>query len=87
MRAELNDNLRLYPDPNSDRLKQTVAEYYGVTPAQVFVGNGSDEVLAHIFHGLFQHDSRPAAVPGCQLQLLSGLLRPVRHSIRAGGAG
>jgi len=55
MRAELNDNLRLYPDPNSDRLKQAVAEYYDVTPAQVFVGNGSDEVLAHIFHGLFQH--------------------------------
>ncbi|EJN38864.1 histidinol-phosphate aminotransferase [Pseudomonas sp. GM84] len=55
MRGELNDNLRLYPDPNSDRLKQAVAEYYDVTPAQVFVGNGSDEVLAHIFHGLFQH--------------------------------
>ena len=57
MRGELNDNLRLYPDPNGDRLKQAVAEYYGVTPAQVFVGNGSDEVLAHIFHGLFQHDA------------------------------
>lgn len=57
MRGELNDNLRLYPDPNGDRLKQAVADYYGVTPAQVFVGNGSDEVLAHIFHGLFQHDA------------------------------
>lgn len=63
MRAELNDNLRLYPDPNSDRLKQAVAEYYGVTPAQVFVGNGSDEVLAHIFHGLFQHDRGPLLFP------------------------
>ncbi|WP_060511275.1 histidinol-phosphate transaminase [Pseudomonas sp. NBRC 111124] len=63
MRAELNDNLRLYPDPNSDRLKQVVAEYYGVTPAQVFVGNGSDEVLAHIFHGLFQHDRGPLLFP------------------------
>lgn len=55
MQAELNDNLRLYPDPNSDRLKQAVADYYGVQIAQVFVGNGSDEVLAHAFHGLFQH--------------------------------
>ncbi|MDF0730353.1 histidinol-phosphate transaminase [Pseudomonas entomophila] len=55
MRGELNDNLRLYPDPNGDRLKQAVADYYNVTPQQVFVGNGSDEVLAHIFHGLFQH--------------------------------
>ncbi|MFJ4064996.1 histidinol-phosphate transaminase [Pseudomonas sp. NPDC089996] len=63
MRAELNDNLRLYPDPNSDRLKQAVAEYYGVTAAQVFVGNGSDEVLAHIFHGLFQHDRGPLLFP------------------------
>ena len=55
MQAELNDNLRLYPDPNGERLKQAVATYYGVQPAQVFVGNGSDEVLAHAFHGLFQH--------------------------------
>ena len=56
MRAELGDNLRLYPDPNSDLLKQAVADYYGVQPRQVFLGNGSDEVLAHIFHGLFKHD-------------------------------
>ena len=57
MRGELNENLRLYPDPNSDLLKQAVAGYYGVQPNQVFLGNGSDEVLAHIFHGLFQHDA------------------------------
>jgi histidinol-phosphate aminotransferase len=55
MQAELNDNLRLYPDPNGERLKQAVADYYGVRSEQVFVGNGSDEVLAHAFHGLFQH--------------------------------
>ncbi|WP_028695189.1 histidinol-phosphate transaminase [Pseudomonas cremoricolorata] len=57
MRDELSDDLRLYPDPNSDRLKQAVAGYYGVDTAKVFVGNGSDEVLAHIFHGLLQHDA------------------------------
>ena len=56
MRAELGDALRMYPDPNSDVLKQAVADYYGVQTQQVFLGNGSDEVLAHIFHGLFQHD-------------------------------
>jgi histidinol-phosphate aminotransferase len=55
MSAELSDSLRLYPDPNSDLLKQAVARYYQVQPAQVFLGNGSDEVLAHIFHGLFKH--------------------------------
>jgi histidinol-phosphate aminotransferase len=62
MQAELNDNLRLYPDPNGERLKQAVASYYGVQPTQVFVGNGSDEVLAHAFHGLFQH-GRPLLFP------------------------
>jgi histidinol-phosphate aminotransferase len=55
IRAELSDALRLYPDPNAERLKQAIADYYGVAPAQVFVGNGSDEVLAHIFQALFQH--------------------------------
>ncbi len=62
MQAEVNDNLRLYPDPNGDRLKQSVADYYGVSRAQVFVGNGSDEVLAHAFHGLFQH-GKPLLFP------------------------
>jgi histidinol-phosphate aminotransferase len=62
MQAEVGDNLRLYPDPNSDRLKQAVADYYGVQPGQVFVGNGSDEVLAHAFHGLFQH-GKPLLFP------------------------
>ncbi|MBD9485493.1 histidinol-phosphate transaminase [Pseudomonas sp. PDM14] len=62
MQTELNDNLRLYPDPNGERLKQAVAEYYGVTAAEVFVGNGSDEVLAHAFHGLFQN-GRPLLFP------------------------
>ena len=62
MQAELNDDLRLYPDPNGERLKQAVARYYDVQPAQVFLGNGSDEVLAHAFHGLFQH-GRPLLFP------------------------
>ncbi|GLX13349.1 histidinol-phosphate aminotransferase 1 [Pseudomonas straminea] len=62
MQAELNDDLRLYPDPNGDRLKQAVATYYGVPTSQVFVGNGSDEVLAHAFHGLFQH-GKPLLFP------------------------
>lgn len=62
MQAEIGDDLRLYPDPNGERLKQAVAAYYGVQPTQVFVGNGSDEVLAHAFHGLFQH-GRPLLFP------------------------
>ena len=62
MQAELGDSLRLYPDPNGERLKQAVADYYGVQTSQVFVGNGSDEVLAHAFHGLFQH-GKPLLFP------------------------
>ncbi|TBV04117.1 histidinol-phosphate transaminase [Phytopseudomonas dryadis] len=62
MQAQLGDDLRLYPDPNGDRLKQAVADFHGVQPAQVFVGNGSDEVLAHAFHGLFQH-GKPLLFP------------------------
>ncbi len=53
--AEVNDGLRLYPDPTSMQLRQAIADYYGLVTEQVFVGNGSDEVLAHIFMALFQH--------------------------------
>lgn len=62
IRAEAGERLRLYPDPNGDALKAKLADYHGVTPAQVFLGNGSDEVLAHIFYGLFQH-GKPILFP------------------------
>ncbi|MEX1668475.1 histidinol-phosphate transaminase [Zhongshania guokunii] len=62
IQGELGDDLRRYPDPNSDLLKAAIADYHGVDVAQVFVGNGSDEVLAHIFHGLFQH-GKPLLFP------------------------
>jgi histidinol-phosphate aminotransferase len=55
IRAELGDNLRLYPNPSSQPLQEAAANYYGLKPAQVFVGNGSDEVLGHTFFALFQH--------------------------------
>ena len=47
MQAELGDNLRLYPDPGAERLKNAIAKRFGLAKEQVFVGNGSDEVLAH----------------------------------------
>ena len=53
--AEIS-KLRLYPDPNSQALRTAIAEYYGVDMSQVFVGNGSDEVLAHAFFAFFQQD-------------------------------
>ncbi|MFW5451338.1 MAG: histidinol-phosphate transaminase [Methylophagaceae bacterium] len=51
-----SDTLRLYPDPDASLLKQAIADYHHVNTEQVFVGNGSDEVLAHIFNALFQHN-------------------------------
>jgi len=56
IRAACDDNLKLYPDPGSERLRQAVAANFGVQPDQVFVGNGSDEVLAHAFQALLKHD-------------------------------
>lgn len=60
--AETSGSLKLYPDPNADALKQAIADYYQVSPQSVFVGNGSDEVLAHTFCGLLKHD-RPILFP------------------------
>ncbi|MET0109011.1 MAG: histidinol-phosphate transaminase [Candidatus Thiodiazotropha sp.] len=58
----VGDGLRLYPDPGSTGVRKTVADYYGLTAEQVFVGNGSDEVLAHAFFAFFQQ-SRPLLFP------------------------
>lgn len=52
------DSLRLYPDPESKALKQAIAGHHGLSAEQVFVGNGSDEVLAHAFQAFFKQ-SRP----------------------------
>jgi len=57
IRAEASDALRLYPDPQASALREALAARHGVAPDQVFVGNGSDEVLAHAFAGLLKHDA------------------------------
>ena len=54
IRAETADTLRLYPDPNAERLKAAIASHFGLSARQVFVGNGSDEVLAHVFQAFFR---------------------------------
>ena len=53
-----DDRLRLYPPPEADQLKCKIAEYYQLSATQIFVGNGSDEVLAHIFNGLLSHPEK-----------------------------
>jgi histidinol-phosphate aminotransferase len=63
MQAEIGETLRLYPDPESVRLREAIAAFFGeISLEQVFVGNGSDEVLAHAFHALLKHD-RPVLFP------------------------
>jgi histidinol-phosphate aminotransferase len=60
IRRELGDTgeaLRRYPDPGARRLRETVAAHHGIRADQVFVGNGSDEVLAHAFQALLKHDA------------------------------
>ncbi|MBV7482399.1 histidinol-phosphate transaminase [Bordetella sp. BOR01] len=57
MRGACDDSLKLYPDPGSERLRQAIATHFQVQPDQVFVGNGSDEVLAHTFLALLKHDA------------------------------
>lgn len=56
------DTLRLYPDPTASALVDVLAEYHGVDPSQVFVGVGSDDVLAMSFLTFFNSD-KPILFP------------------------
>jgi histidinol-phosphate aminotransferase len=58
IRAAADESLRLYPDPQATALRETLAAYHKVKPEQVFVGNGSDEVLAHSFAALLKQDGK-----------------------------
>ena len=60
--GETGDTLRRYPDPLARALRETVAAHHRIKPEQIFVGNGSDEVLAHAFQALLKHD-RPLRFP------------------------
>jgi histidinol-phosphate aminotransferase len=62
IRRATTEDLRLYPDPTASLVKAAVARQHGLDEAEVFVGNGSDEVLAHAFLGLLRHD-RPLLFP------------------------
>ncbi len=64
LRAEVGDSLRLYPEPTGHALRTAVARQMGLVAEQVFVGNSSDEVLAHVFMGLLNHgERRPLLFP------------------------
>ena len=65
IRGAAEQGLQLYPDPESSALRRSMAGRHGLEPAQVFVGNGSDEVLAHAFFAFFAFFQQP----GCPLML------------------
>ncbi len=57
------EELRLYPDPRSAELRSAIAEYFGLTAQEIFVGNGSDEVLDFAFRAFFDRaDIRPEPI-------------------------
>ncbi|MGX5721226.1 histidinol-phosphate transaminase [Shinella zoogloeoides] len=62
MQAAVTDSLKLYPDPGALALRQSIARFHGVEADEVFVGNGSDEVLAHAFVALLKHE-KPLLYP------------------------
>ena len=55
-------NLRLYPDPAATKLVEAIAQYHGVDKKQVFVGFGSDDVLAMSFMTFF-NSGKPVFFP------------------------
>lgn len=54
IKAEIGSNLRLYPSPTMDTLRESLGQYYDVKKENVFIGNGSDEVLAFSFMAFFE---------------------------------
>jgi histidinol-phosphate aminotransferase len=56
MKQAVDDKLRLYPDPNCDELREKLAKHFHLSEDQVFVGNGSDEVLAFSFMSFFSSE-------------------------------
>jgi histidinol-phosphate aminotransferase len=82
--------LHLYPDPEGTALRQAIATSLGIAASEVFLGNGSDEVLAHAFYAFFQH-GLPLLMPDisysfykvyCQLYGIAVEAVPVRENMR-----
>lgn len=62
MADAINEDLRLYPDPNCESLVDALARRHSLQPNQIFVGNGSDEILAFAFASFFD-PSKPVLFP------------------------
>lgn len=62
LKEDFSDRLRLYPDPAAGKLVKAIAEYEGLSENQVFVGVGSDDVLAMAYLTFFNSD-KPILFP------------------------
>jgi len=91
LRDAARDTLRLYPDPEARALCRAIADHHGLHANQVLAGNGSDEVLAHIFHALFLHPGRVLLMPDisysfyhtyCRLYAVPHRLIPLSEDLR-----
>jgi len=72
-----NSNLRLYPDPESKALRESIARAEGLKPENVFVGNGSDEVLALSFLAF----CNPGDIPALRFADITYSFYPVYASL------
>lgn len=52
--SEVGKDLRLYPSPTMENLREEIANYYHLKMENIFIGNGSDEVLAFSFMAFFE---------------------------------
>lgn len=57
------DRLRLYPDPEAVALRKALAQAQGLAPQEVFVGNGSDEILGFLFQTFFETTGKKLLMP------------------------
>jgi histidinol-phosphate aminotransferase len=62
IQKNINERLRLYPDPECTEFREAAASRFGVKPEQVFAGNGSDEILAFAFGAFFESGKEAAPV-------------------------
>ena len=74
------DALRRYPDANSGNLRRVLAEHFAVKENQVFMGNGSDDVLALCFQTFFLFGTANS-LSGRHILFLSSLVRSVPHPL------
>ncbi|MFT8348402.1 histidinol-phosphate transaminase [Clostridium saccharoperbutylacetonicum] len=58
MKNAVNDDLKLYPDPTCSELIEEIAKYYSLNKDEVFIGNGSDEILAFSFMTFFSKEKQ-----------------------------